>query len=143
MAAVGVRRATLGAMVILALAAAAACGGAPDPANELPFGAVDLPAAGAVVSPGPIVVGGWAMDDGGVSVVRVYVNRRFAVETRLEVPRPDLIKVFPAYLHGTEFHGWNATVTLPSPGPYEILAQAIDRTGATRDLGVVSVTVVH
>lgn len=144
----GVRRAPAGARawiaaaVLVVAAAAGACGGAPNPTNELPFGAVDMPQAGAVVPRGPLVVGGWAMDDTGVSVVRLYVNRRFVAETRLEVPRPDLIKVYPAYLHGTEFHGWNVTVTLTGTGPHEILAQAVDRAGATRDLGVVNVTVV-
>lgn len=118
------------------------CAGAPDPANELPFGSVDMPQSGAVVAKGPIVVGGWAMDDAGVTRVRVYVNRRFVTESRLEVARPDLIKVFPAYLHGSEFHGWNVTVVLPTPGVYEILAQATDTDGATRDLGVVAITVV-
>lgn len=120
----------------------AGCGGAPDPTNEVPFGAVDLPQTGATLATGPIVVGGWAMDDRGVALVRVYVNRRFVTESRLSVPRPDLIKVFPAYLHDTEVHGWNVTVTLPGPGTYEILAQATDTTGATRDIGVVTVTVV-
>jgi hypothetical protein len=128
---------------VLVLAAAAACSAVPDPANEVPFGAVDIPAAGSTVPAGQVVVGGWAMDDAGIEYVRIFVNRKFVAETRLTVPRPDLIKAFPGYLHGTEFHGWNVGVTLAAPGAYEILAQATDTRGATRDLGVVAVTVVH
>lgn len=119
-----------------------ACAGPAHRRSEVPFGALDLPAPNSVVAPGPLVVGGWAMDDEGIDVVRVFVNRRFVAETRLTVPRPDLIKAFPAYLHNTEVHGWNLTITLQAgTGAAEILAQAVDSRGATRDLGTVVVTV--
>jgi len=80
--------AATGLSIVLGLSAA--CGSrsgsdanpALDPANELPFGNLDVPVAAAQVN-AQILVGGWAMDDRGVREVRVYVDGRFASATEL------------------------------------------------------------
>jgi hypothetical protein len=111
----------------------------PDPSNQLPFGALDAPAANAAV-PRKVTVSGWAMDDTGVEGVRVYVDGHFIQSTTLTVDRADVSAVVPAYARQSDRHGWTVTIGL-EPGTHTILAQAVDRAGATRDLGSAPVTV--
>lgn len=127
-----------------ALAAlAAACGGgtpagAVDPNNELPFGYVDSPAAGTVVRGNRLAVTGWALDDTGVDHVRVYVDGRYRGEAKLTGARPDVARGYPAYAHGSETFGWGIELTIElTPGGHALLAQAVDTSGATRDIGTV------
>ena len=112
-----------------------------DSANELPFGAIDVPAAGTVLRPGPTVVGGWALDDSGIAEVRIYFDGRFVERATPNVPRPDVAQAYPKYARGGDRHGWNLEVDFAAtPGAHTILAQAVDSQGATRDLGSVAVT---
>jgi len=124
------------------LAVTAACGNRDlDPANELPFGVIDVPAAGTTLRPGPTVVGGWALDDSGIAEIRVYFDGRFVARATPDVPRPDVTQAYPKYARGGDRHGWNIEVDFAAtPGPHTILAQAVDSQGATRDLGSVVVT---
>jgi hypothetical protein len=115
-------------------------GGRVDPSNQLPFGVVDTPANGATVRR-LFDVGGWALDDSGVSVIRIYVDGRFRQEAAVSVPRPDVSKQYPTFAHGTDHHGWMAALTIAQPGSHVILAQAVDNEGATRDLATIRVTV--
>jgi hypothetical protein len=131
------------ALVFLA-ACAAGCAqdGAHDPQNELPFGVVDVPKAGDVITPGRVLVGGWALDDSGIEEIRIYFDGRFTAATTVTVARPDVIKAYPKYVKGTDVHGWNVEIEVPNqPGPHTILAQAVDDRGATRDLGSFTVTI--
>ena len=111
-----------------------------DPSNELPFGVVDGPTEGASVG---LVssAGGWAVDDRGVREVRVYVDGRFINSSPLNTPRPDVAKVYPQYMRGTNVMGWTLAIEFPSPGPHTILVQAVDTDGATRDIGTIKVDV--
>ncbi len=129
--------------LVLVLAAgwlAASCGGRkPDPANQLPFGNIDIPANGATVNRG-LTVAGWAQDDTGVTRIDIYVDGYFRVSTTQTVARPDVVKAFPKYQHG-ETLGWQAPLDLgEGAGVHKIIAQAVDTNGATADLGTVSVT---
>jgi Bacterial Ig domain len=136
-------RATLGALVLAALVGGCQFDGAHDPANELPFGVIDLPLADAVVRAGPLPVAGWALDDDGIAEIRVYFDGRFKGRTACSVPRTDVVKAFPRYAGVTDLHGWNLRIDVPAEyGRHSIIAQAVDRRGATRDLGQVSITVV-
>ena len=112
----------------------------PAPDNALPFGYVDTPPAKAVV-PTTFAVGGWAMDDEGIEVVRIYVDGKYKASTRLTTDRADVSKAFPAYAHSSNKHGWNATLTIGTPGTHTLLVQAVDVKGATRDLGEVAIVV--
>lgn len=139
----GVPRGAVAALMTI-VAVAAGCGGSPDnraldPANELPFGVVDMPSAAAQLSV-QSAAGGWAMDDRGVREVRIYVDGRFLKSTTLNTERPDVSKAFPQYARGTNLHGWTVNIEFYAPGAHTLLVQAVDSDGATRDIGVVSLT---
>jgi Bacterial Ig domain len=121
----------------------AACGRAAQvPDNELPSGVVDLPAAGAILRPGPTLVGGWAVDDSGIREIRVYFDGHLKATTGIAVRRPDVAKAMPRYARPDALHGWNVLVDFGmAPGAHTIRVQAVDNKGATRDIGVVPVTV--
>ena len=130
------------AAALLAFAAGCNRGGQDgvlDPANELPFGNVDQPAAKSQTG-ASTAVGGWAMDDREVREVRIYVDGRLAEVSTINTERPDVSKVFPQYAHATHMHGWSAMIAFEAPGPHTILVQAVDSNGATRDIGTVPVT---
>jgi len=146
--------ATIAAMIaplvrpaILVAALAAGAGGpgcaerAPDAANALPFGFLDAPVPGASVAR-VTRVAGWALDDGTVRRVDVYVDGRFVGSATPALSRPDVAAAFPGHADGGQA-GWELPVDLGmGTQPREILAQAVDDRGATRDIGVVSVMVV-
>ncbi len=140
------RRSVVMAALLLALVAAAQCGRedkpdpALDPANELPFGRVDAPVEGAQVT-AQTTVGGWAMDDTGIREVRLYIDGRYVASVQLNTNRPDVRKAYAQFARGTDMHGWTATVQFDTPGPHALLAQAVDTSGATRDIGSITVVV--
>jgi hypothetical protein len=110
-----------------------------DPANELPFGRIDVPAAGAQVA-ASVTVGGWALDDRGIAEVRIYVDNHFAALAPLNTDRADVSKAFAPYAKGNDKHGWTVAIAFDAPGPHTIVAQAVDSDGATRDIGTIAVT---
>jgi hypothetical protein len=130
--------------VILSAAVAVGVGcaeRAPDAANALPFGFLDSPSPGAPVAR-VTRVAGWALDDGAVRRVDVYVDGRFVGSATPALSRPDVAAAFPGHPGGSQA-GWELPVDLGTGSqPREILAQAVDDRGATRDIGVASVTVV-
>ncbi|MCX6546018.1 MAG: Ig-like domain-containing protein [Acidobacteria bacterium] len=137
------RRVVRIATIAVALSSFLACGErVKNPDNELPQGVVDTPKAGDVLKPGKTLVGGWAVDDSGVSEIRIYFDGHYKTSVRLGVPRPDVARAMPRYARRGDIYGWNVEVDFGiGPGPHTILVQAIDDSGATRDIGVVPVTV--
>lgn len=130
--------------VLLTATLAAGCGrsnGVEDPANELPFGHVDVPVEGARVN-AQTPIAGWALDDRGVREIRVYVDGRIVNHGPLTNERPDVSKAFPQYARGGNRHGWTLTMDFVVPGPHAVLVQAVDHDGATRDIGTLTVTAV-
>lgn len=114
----------------------------PDPANELPIGFVDTPSAGEVLRPGPTLVGGWAVDDTRIVEIRIYFDGRFVARATQGVARPDVAKAWPKYARAGDLHGWNTIVDFAATaGAHTIVVQAVDTAGATRDIGVIPVTV--
>src|SRR5262245_17827937 len=140
-----VARRTRACAVLAAVVAAAAMAGcrgdraAYDPANELPNGHVDLPADGAEVK-AESPVAGWAIDDRGIKEIRVYVDGHLITTGALTIARPDVSKTFPRYSHATHTHGFEMLMGFDAPGPHTVLVQAVDTDGATRDIGVITVT---
>ena len=137
--------AVLAASVVLIAAFVAGCGeskGVNDPANELPFGRVDVPVDGAKVQ-AQAPIAGWALDDREVREVRVYVDGRIVSHGPLTDERPDVSKAFPRYVRGSHRHGWTLTMVFVVPGPHTVLVQAVDQDGATRDIGTLTVTAVE
>jgi len=129
---------------VIAAVALAACEthkGVNDPANELPFGALDFPVQGAQVK-AEAPVAGWVLDDRGVQQVRVYVDGHLINTGGLTQERPDVSKMFPQYSHGTHKHGFLMLMGFDAPGPHVIVIQAVDSDGATRDIGVVNVVAI-
>jgi hypothetical protein len=128
--------------IALVLASFASCGKNPiDPANELPFGNLDVPKPGETLPSAKVSVAGWALDDSAVAHVRVFIDGRFKGVTTLAVPRPDVVQAYPRYGSRGNVCGWTLVVDVGTPGPHKILAQAVDDFGATRDLGVVDVMI--
>jgi hypothetical protein len=134
----------LAASVALTAALVAGCDeskGVHDPANELPFGHIDVPVDGAKVQ-AQAPIAGWALDDHEVREIRVYVDGRIVNHGPLTDERPDVSKAFPRYTRGSHRHGWNLTMVFVVPGPHTVLVQAVDQDGATRDIGTIAVTAV-
>lgn len=126
------------------IVASLACGVTPpaDPNNEMPFGFVDVPRDGDIVSR-TVTVGGWALDDARVEAVRFYVNGEYQASARPTLPRPDVSQAFRNYPAREHLHGWQIELDLgESVGPHAILVRAVDEDGATRDIGQVSVTII-
>ena len=115
--------------------------GLDDPANELPFGRVDVPVEGAKVS-AQAPIAGWALDDRGVKEVRVYVDGHLVSHGALANDRPDVTKAFPQYARNGDRHGWTLIMAFDTPGPHSVVAQAVDSDGATRDIGTLNVVAV-
>jgi hypothetical protein len=113
--------------------------GPTDPANELPFGRVDLPTDGSQVA-ASTPIGGWAVDDRGIREVRLYVNGHFQIAVPLNTDRADVSKVFPLYSKKGDRHGWTTALSFDVPGPHIVVVQAVDTDGATRDIGVLNLT---
>jgi hypothetical protein len=118
-----------------------------------PFGTMDTPAAGAIVS-GEMAVTGWAIDDGGVASVDIY-RAAIAPEpagtqifvgqaTFVRGARPDLQAAYPSY-PDSDAAGWGLMVLtnmLPNggTGTYTIYAYATDYSGLRALIGTRQVT---
>lgn len=109
---------------------------------KLPIGYLDSPKAGETIR-GTYRVAGWALVEGGIKDVSVYVDRNFVGQAALGQNRPDLEHppyfAFPSPGSGGFVYPWDTSaVTL---GPHELLVQARTNAGATRDLGIAPITV--
>jgi hypothetical protein len=139
------KRNWVGPAVVVAMVAGWSCrppAPLPDANNELPFGIVDGPKNGATVGR-EVEVSGWALDDAGVSEVRIYVDSRYKMSAKLKIKRPDVTKVYPNYSVPDDMHGWWEVVDLgETAGTHQILAQALDSNGSTRDIGSVNVELI-
>jgi hypothetical protein len=135
-------------LVGLFLVCAAGCSvgrSEPDPKNQLPFGWVDAPAGGSEVQR-QVSAHGWALDDGGVAEVRIFLDDHFVARAAVTEQRPDVSKIYPNYAHGNDAHGWSANVPLgvgATLGPHTLLFQAVDNQGASHDIGAVAVRLEH
>jgi len=134
-------RGLIGALLLFS-AACSSTGGTgprdPSPKNELPFGYLDFPTNGAMVDR-EMAARGWALDDGTITAVRIYLDNHFIASTTLTEMRPDVSKAYASYAHGGDKHGWAILVPLGGDakvGKHQILVQAVDDQGATRDIGI-------
>jgi hypothetical protein len=127
----------------------------PGPIETLPFGRMDTPQPNAVPVGGALAVSGWALDDTGVSNVRVYRNCLAGVDDPescqivlgksvvfmgeadfLPGKRPDIAAAFPS-LPDASRAGWSLqiqTSTLPQ-GTLTLSAVATDLSGHLKLLG--------
>lgn len=117
--------------------------GAVLPDKTPPFGSLDTPLNGAVVS-GSIPVSGWALDNNGVVSVKIYRNKGkmpvyIGDAVFVRGARPDVEKAYPEYPFRTSA-GWGymmLTNILPERGngTFIITAVAVDLAGNATTLG--------
>jgi hypothetical protein len=111
-----------------------------------PFGYVDTPATGATVA-GAIGITGWALDDGSVDRVAVFIDDSGAWigdATFVQGARPDVAAAYPAAPNSARA-GWGIQVLsnlLPGGGngPLRFRVVAYDNSGRTTTLAVREVT---
>ena len=93
---------------------------------------------------------GWTADDitleakdGVLNGSKTYViDGHLANTCKLALARPDVANIFPQYAKGRTRHGWQMLAGFDVPGPHTLVVQAVDSDGATRDIGVLTVTAV-
>lgn len=105
----------------------------------LPFGVMERPSAGSVVSES-CDVSGWALAEGGVVAIEGYIDGQLAIAGVYGDHRPDVARVYPGF-PDSEFCGWRVSVEVDqvSIGRHELVIQARSFAGATRDLGALLV----
>ncbi|MDQ1355552.1 MAG: hypothetical protein QG657_5862 [Acidobacteriota bacterium] len=114
-------------------------------ATNPPFGSFDTPGADAVVS-GSIPVTGWALDDIGVTKIKIYSNQNYIGDgTFSEGTRPDIETAYPASPQSYRA-GWGymlLTNCLPNGGNgvYTLDVFAADIEGHEVKLGSKTITV--
>src|SRR5258708_2598145 len=96
------RRLALGLFVALCLGAGVASATVPDPC-QLPaassansFGHVETPRPGDTVY-GVVAVSGWNLDINAISSVNLCVDDVFVASADINIPRADVLNVFPTY----------------------------------------------
>jgi len=107
-----------------------------------PFGWLDAPAADAALS-GAASVGGWALDNKGVTAVELVVDGALRVPLAYGDDRPDVCRVWPGYAGCSQvgFHGTLDTAGL-SRCPHLLEVEARDADGNARVIARRRVTVV-
>ncbi|MDQ1350026.1 MAG: hypothetical protein QG657_327 [Acidobacteriota bacterium] len=116
--------------------------------NQAPTGDFSTPLDGATVV-GSVAVTGWAVDDTGVSSVKIYYENGTGLgyigdAVFVDGARPDIQAAYPTY-PGSYKAGWGymlLTNFLPNgDGVYKLHAIASDSEGKTTDLGTKTITV--
>jgi hypothetical protein len=136
----------LGSVLVVAAAAIAACSSSPappEPDNQLPFGHVDEPVDGARTS-GALPLRGWALDEDGIAEIRAFIDGRYVRSFSTQESRDDVAKVYPEYAQAAGRSGWRGALELPASvpnGEHDLLVQAVDSRGLTRDLGSLRIIV--
>ena len=144
-----IRVAALAAVIAFAAALAAGCGGEsradaprrqrePNPPSK---GFIDLPANGATVDT-PVRVSGWAVDESGVTGVRIYFDDELMTTAPLVSKRPDVEKTYPQYAVPGAVHGFEAMIDAGSHAGYTVIrAVAIDGKGAQTQIFNITVKI--
>jgi len=87
---------------------------------------------------------GWALAEGGVAKVDLYLDRKFLQEATLKIKRPDVLRVYPAFGKVDDV-GWTTdlrTDTLPV-GKHVLTVRITSRGGLVTDLEPHRVTIEH
>ena len=109
--------------------------------NPPSMGFIDIPANGATVDP-KVRVSGWAADESGIKVVRIYFDDELMVSVPLVTPRPDINKAFPKFAKPDMIHGFEAIIDAGAHAGYTtIRAEAIDGKGGMTQIYTVTVKI--
>jgi len=110
----------------------------PNPPSK---GIIDIPAPNAIVDT-PVRVSGWAVDESGVTGVRIYFDDELMVTAPIVTARPDAEKAYPAYATPGAIHGFEARVDAGAHAGYTVIrAVAIDGKGAQTQIHSVTVKI--
>jgi hypothetical protein len=109
--------------------------------GKLPFGGVNTPTSTQSIT-GKVEVTGWALSEGGIASVSVYIDGSFVTDCILGQARPDVSKVYPSIPEGA-LSGWTATFDSANftASWHNLTIQAKSKSGATRDLASLPVLV--
>jgi hypothetical protein len=111
---------------------------APNPPS---VGFIDIPADGAVVDP-YVRVSGWAVDESGVTGVRIYFDDELMVTAPIVTKRPDINDKYAQFAKPDALHGFESLIDAGSHvGFTTIRAVAIDGKGAQSQIRTVSVKI--
>jgi hypothetical protein len=109
--------------------------------NPPSIGFIDIPANGATVDP-MVRVSGWAADESGIKVVRIYFDDELMVAVPLVTPRPDINKAYPKFAKPDMIHGFESRIDAGAHAGYTtIRAEAIDGKGGLTQLYSVTVKI--
>jgi len=109
--------------------------------NPPSIGFLDVPTANAVVET-RVVVAGWALDESGVRLVRIYFDDQLMASVRPATVRRDVEAQFPERRTADGVHGFDAVIDAGSHSGYTtIRAEAIDNKGGLTPIGSVTVKI--
>jgi N-acetylmuramoyl-L-alanine amidase len=107
--------------------------------NPRSIGMIDIPANGSTVDT-PVRVSGWALDESGVTGVRIYFDDELMLTAPIVTARPDVEKAFPKFASPGAIHGFESNIDAGAHAGYTVIrAVAIDGKGAQTE--VYSITV--
>lgn len=109
--------------------------------NPASVGFIDIPLDGATVDP-YVRVSGWAVDESGVTGVRIYFDDDLMVTAPLVTKRPDINEKFAQFAKPDALHGFEALIDAGSHVGYTtIRAVAVDGKGAQSQIRTVTVKI--
>ena len=101
-----------------------------------PFGTIDGPIMGAVVSAfEPLVVAGWVLDNESVGMVEIQINGTMVYQGNDLYPRPEVCSVWVGYQSCPNvgfIQNINISSLAQSPGPHIVDVYATDQRGNRR-----------
>ena len=107
--------------------------------NPASVGFIDFPKEGAIVD-SPVAVSGWALDESGVRLVRIYFDDELMVSAAPASVRRDVEQRYPERRTQDGVHGFDAVINAGSHSGYTLIrAEVIDEKGGLTS--VYSVTV--
>ena len=108
-----------------------------------PFGYLDAPREGEIIAVGNVaIVGGWALDDTGISRVEIYIDGAKVGDATYGALREDVFNVFPGYNNHNAGYNWEWDTSGYSIGEHEIFARYVDNAGNVVDVGRRTVRIV-
>jgi hypothetical protein len=109
--------------------------------NPRSVGVIDIPANGATVD-SLVRVSGWAVDESGVTGVRVFFDDELMVTAPIVTPRPDVEKRFPQYSAPGAIHGFESLIDARAHAGYTVVrAVAIDGKGAQTEICSITIRI--
>jgi hypothetical protein len=111
---------------------------APNPAS---IGFIDIPADQQAVD-APVRVSGWAVDESGVSAVKIYFDDELMATAPIVTARPDVEKQYRRFASPGALHGFEAVIYPRAHTGYTVIrAVAVDGKGGQTEIYHVTVNI--